>query len=74
MIRVEAHAGATYPEYPTAIWRGETRFAVRQVLRSWRSPEALYFKVVLDSGETLEMSYQSRADVWTCVRPSEEHS
>lgn len=74
MIRVEAHAGASYPEYPTAIWRDEQRFAVRQVLRSWRSPEGLHFTVVLDSGEHLELSYQSRADVWTCARPSEEHS
>lgn len=72
MIRVEAHAGASYPEYPTAIWRGDRRFAVQQVLRSWRSPEALHFAVVLDSGEQLELSYQSRADAWSCARPSEE--
>ncbi len=73
MTRVEAYAGASYPERRTAVWRGDQRIAVGQVLRSWRTPDALHFLVELESGEQQELCYQFRAEVWD-VRTFEEPS
>jgi len=66
LVRVEAYAGASYPERPTAVWWEGRRLEVERVIRSWRTPDALHFWVELQTlGETT-LSYHYQDDAWTC--------
>ena len=61
-VRVEAYAGASYPEHPLAVWWDEQRLAVLRTLRQWRTPDALYFLVEVESLGRVELIY--RHETW----------
>ena len=61
-VRVEAYAGASYPEHPLAVWRDGQRQAVLRVLRQWRTPDALHFLVEVESLGRVELIY--RHETW----------
>jgi hypothetical protein len=62
-IQVEAYAGASYPERPTAVWWQGQRLDVTQVLRSWRTPDGLHFLVEIAEIGRAELIYQDE-DGW----------
>lgn len=63
-IHVEAYAGASYPERPTAVWRQGQRLDVTEVVRSWRTPEGLHFLVEIEEIGRVELSYRYQEDEW----------
>lgn len=67
-IEVEAYAGASYPQRPSAVWWEGERLEVEQVIRSWRTPDALHFRVELQIlGETT-LSYNYQSEAWSLDR------
>ncbi|NOX63795.1 MAG: hypothetical protein GXP42_17865 [Chloroflexi bacterium] len=61
-LRVEAYAGARYPERPIAVWMEGERLAVLELIRSWRTPDALHFLVDVERLARVELVY--RDEVW----------
>ncbi len=61
-VRVEAYAGASYPQRPTAVWIDDRRLAVQKVIRQWRTPDALHFLVEVEELARAELIY--RNDTW----------
>jgi hypothetical protein len=48
--RVDAYAGYRGDEEPRALWVGDRRVDIAQILRRWVEPEARYFDVQLVTG------------------------
>jgi hypothetical protein len=44
-IRVECHSGYRGEETPQAVWIGDRRIAVAEVLDRWLAPDHRYFKL-----------------------------
>ena len=60
-VRVEAYAGASYPERPTVVWIDDRRLEVQNVLRQWRTPDALHFQVDVEELGEVELIYAQGA-------------
>jgi hypothetical protein len=66
-LRVEAHAGASYPERPEWVtWKGR-RAKVETVEGQWREPGRLLFRVRLEDGRRLLLAYRESDDSWAAV-------
>ena len=61
-LRVAAYAGASHPEYPTAVWLQARRLEVQTVIRQWRTPDALHFLVEVENLGRVELIYH--VDAW----------
>ena len=61
-VRVEAYAGASYPERPIAIIWEDKRLTVRRLIRQWRTPDDLHFLVEVEKLGRVELIYHS--DAW----------
>ncbi len=64
-IRVEAYAGASYPERPLVVWWCNQRLVVKQVVRSWRTPQELHFLVEIETLGRVQLKSHHRTDTWT---------
>ncbi len=61
---VECHSGYQYADRPTAIfWEGQ-RFEVVDILRRWRTPGMIYFRVTTAVEQSFDLRYDEHADVW----------
>ncbi len=58
-VRVEAYAGASYPQRPTAVWIDARRLEVQNVIRQWRTPDALHFLVDIEDIHRTELIYRN---------------
>jgi hypothetical protein len=66
--RVEAYCGYMAPERPRAfVWRGR-RHTVERILRRWKTPHAMGFRVRTDDGLHFEVMYLVATETWT-ARP-----
>lgn len=71
-VRVEAYAGASYPERPLRVeWQGQMRQVI-EILHLWREPERRYFVLILESLPSegradirLRLCYHLRQDSWS---------
>ncbi len=70
-ISVEAYAGASYPERPTAVWLEGERLAVTDLIRSWRTPDALHFLVEIERLGRVDLIYKD--DDWS-LKPMHVHA
>ena len=69
--RVECHAGASYPERPTAfLWNG-CRREVSAVTREWREPGRKVFSVDGAHGGRFRLDYNEGAGTWSVTRDGE---
>ncbi|MBO9361309.1 MAG: hypothetical protein J7452_03800 [Thermoflexus sp.] len=67
MARVRCYAGSTYPERPEAFeWEGVEK-QVAQILRRWRTPEAIGFRVRTEDGMRFDLIYDPRWDQWAVI-------
>ncbi len=63
-VRVEAYAGARYPERPwRVLWRGRWQ-AVKATTAQWQEPERRCFVVILEDDTKAVLCYYQGADVW----------
>lgn len=66
-VSVECYAGHAYPTEPRAFtFRGKRRIAER-VERTWRTPGALWFRVITDQGETFTLAYYEDEYAWVVL-------
>lgn len=64
-VRVEAYAGASYPEEPRRVEAGGRMLEVERVIARWREQDRLGFRVRLrDDGELL-LYYVPEFDLWS---------
>lgn len=64
-MRVECYAGFKADERPTRfLWRGHN-FEVMEVEDKWYSPEATYFRVVIQDGDRFVLRHDKCQDIWT---------
>ena len=62
--RVECYAGYRGEETPRALWLGDNRLEVKEVLDRWLAPEQRYFKVQADDNGIYILRYEVQADDW----------
>lgn len=63
-VYVEAYAGTRYPERPRVFdWEGK-RLQVDRILRQWRTPETIGFRVQTRDGRRFTLVYTERTDSW----------
>ncbi|NOZ50414.1 MAG: hypothetical protein GXP37_10260 [Chloroflexi bacterium] len=66
-VTVSAYAGASYPQRPIAVhWQGQ-RLEALQIERTWRTPDALHFRLQIETLGRVELSYHPRTDTWTLI-------
>jgi hypothetical protein len=64
-MRVECYAGYKAGERPLRfIWRGHT-FEITEVEDRWYSPDATYFRVLVEDGDRFVLRHDEPQDVWT---------
>jgi hypothetical protein len=69
-VKVEAYAGAFYPEEPRRVrWQGRWH-QVREILRRWQEPGRRYFVVVLEGDIRALLCYYRDIDGWEIALPS----
>lgn len=67
MARVHCYAGASYPERPDWFeWEGIEK-SVAEILYSWRTPEALGFRVRTTDSMVFDLIYNLRSDRWMVI-------
>jgi hypothetical protein len=66
-LRVEAYAGASYPDRPLWIERGGVRVDVAHVDAQWREEERIGFRVLLADGARALLYYVPELDIWSGV-------
>jgi hypothetical protein len=64
-IEVETYSGAKADERPVRFQLGARTIAVEEVVDRWYEPEATYFKVRGDDGDTYILRHDERAEEWT---------
>lgn len=64
-LDVEAYAGVSYPERPERVTIDGERFAVTDVLASWREDTRVGFRVRLEGGQLLLLYYVPELDLWS---------
>jgi hypothetical protein len=70
-LRVEAHAGASYPERPRRVELGGRPVDVIDVIAQWREEERLGFRVRLEGGAELLLYYVPELDIWSGAGPGD---
>jgi hypothetical protein len=64
IVKVESYAGYRSDERPTRVLFGERAEEVRNVEDRWYSPDATYFRVVVESGDRYVLRHDDAQDVW----------
>jgi hypothetical protein len=67
---VECLSDTEYAERPVALyWQGE-RLEIIQVVASWRTPEAKWFRVIGEEKQMFELGYTYASDAWSVIQRS----
>lgn len=66
-VQVECYSGAAYAERPEVLCWKESRIQILKVLKTWRTPDAKVFTVVLETGIEVTLYYNEHADLWTAT-------
>ncbi len=64
-LRVESYSGHKSNQRPIKFWLGERVYFVDSVEDQWFGPEAQYFRVFADDGNTYVLGYSENKDEWT---------
>ena len=64
-LRVECYAGQRADERPLRFSAGANSYEVRSVDDKWYSPDATYFRVTADDGNTYVLRHDKAKDEWT---------
>jgi hypothetical protein len=65
--RVECRAEAAYPGRPLAFTFQGQRWKVVDVLKSWRSPQGVGYRVSIEDGRFFELLYDQALVEWVVV-------
>ena len=64
-LRVECYSGHKADQRPIKFWVGDAVLFVESVEDQWYTPEAVYFRVRADDGNTYVMGHREANDEWT---------
>jgi hypothetical protein len=64
-IRVDCHSGYKANERPIKFWVDDRVLFVEAIDDQWYGPDALYFRITADDGNTYVLAYNEAIDVWT---------
>lgn len=64
-VRVESYSGYKAEERPVRFRLDEQDHIVEEVVDQWHSPDATYFKVRSDDGNTYVLRHVLSQDAWT---------
>lgn len=62
---VECRAEAAYPGRPLAFTFQGVRRQVAEVLKNWRSPDGMGYRVTSDDGRLFDLLYNEACDEWS---------
>jgi hypothetical protein len=62
--KVRCLAGSRADERPIAVLVEGKEIEIRAILKSWREPDYLYFRVETGNGRTFELRHHEHADYW----------
>jgi len=65
VVRVEAYSGYKADERPLRFQLGERWLGVVEVLDRWYDPDATYFKVRAEDGDTYILRHAEGSELWT---------
>jgi hypothetical protein len=65
MTDVECYSGSRYGERPVSFEFIGRRHSVKDVTRTWRSPEGLHFRVTTEEEERFELTYHEGTGEWS---------
>lgn len=65
---VECLSGHTYADRPIAVYWGNERHRVLEILSRWRTPEALHYRVRTEGALRFILHYRSGEDAWVVER------
>lgn len=63
-VIVRTYSGHTYPQRPLSFTLGDREHRVREVLRTWREPGRVLFRVATEEGLTFTLEYDEANDSW----------
>lgn len=63
-LHVRCYSGHTYPQRPESFTIGEREHSVQDVLKTWREPGKLFFRVITEEGLAFTLEYDEAGDVW----------
>jgi len=63
-IRVECYAGYRGEQEPTAVWFGERRVAVRDIVDRWFAPRRRWFKVDAEDEQLYVLRHDEETGQW----------
>jgi hypothetical protein len=63
-VRVECYAGQKADQRPIKFWLGEALHFVEAINDQWYGPDASYFRVQADDGNTYVLSYNDKTEEW----------
>ena len=64
-LRVECYAGHKTDQRPVKFWLGEALHFIESIDDQWYGPEASYFRVQADDGNTYVLGHNETTDEWT---------
>ncbi len=63
-VTVRTYSGHTYAQRPESFTIGEREYSVQEVLKTWREPGKLFFRVTTEEGPTFTLEYDEAGDTW----------
>ena len=63
-LRVECYSGYTADQRPIKFWLDDEVRFVESVIDQWYGPDAAYFRVHADDGNTYVLSHNKDTDEW----------
>ncbi len=66
-VAVECYAGHAYPTAPRAFTYHGARRIVAQVTSTWRTPDALFFRVLTEQKESFTLAYYEDEYAWVIL-------
>jgi hypothetical protein len=72
--QVECYSGSRYAERPISFELLGQRHAVKDVIKTWRSPSGLHFQVETEEDDRFELIYHDRTEEWTIKSQGSEGS
>ena len=64
-LRVECYAGHKADQRPVKFWLGDALHFIESIADQWYGPEASYFRVQADDGNTYVLGHNENTDEWT---------
>jgi hypothetical protein len=64
-LRVECYSGHKADQRPIKFWLGDAAHFVESIEDQWYGPDALYFRVHADDGNTYVLGHNENSNEWT---------